>query len=106
MSLTEFRDQLLNACPKLWHYTAPANAKVPYAIWAEDTRLDFIADGKHCETGWQGTLDYFTKTENDSRISTIEDKLNELAIGWTLNSVQFEEDTGVIHFEWVWNIYG
>lgn len=106
MSLNEFKDALSQACPKLWRYIAPPNASVPYAVWAEDQRLDFLGDDHHAEHGWQGTLDYFTKVENDSQVNTIEMTLDSLPIGWTLNSVQFEEESKVIHYEWVWSLYG
>lgn len=106
MSLNDLKDALMEVCPKLWRYIAPPKASVPYAVWAEDTRMDFLGDDHHAEHGWQGTLDYFTKTEDDPQVTTIENALDALPIGWTLNSVQHEEETGVIHFEWVWSLYG
>ena len=27
-------------------------------------------------------------------------------IAWYLNSVQYEEDTELIHYEWAWETYG
>ena len=31
----------------------------------------------------------------------VEDALDEIGAAWYLNSVQFENDTGLIHIEWV-----
>lgn len=106
MSLNDLKTALAEVCPRLWRYIAPPNATVPYAVWAEDQRFDYLADDHHAEHGWQGTIDYFTKTEDDSQTTVIEQTLDSLPIGWTLNSVQYEEETGVIHYEWVWSIYG
>ncbi|MBQ8994517.1 MAG: hypothetical protein IJ091_11370 [Oscillospiraceae bacterium] len=106
MTLNTLKNAILEACLNLWHYTAPNNAQVPYAVWAEDQRFDFEANGKHAEHAWQGTLDYFTRTENDLEVQNIEEALDSIPIGWRLNSIQYEEDTGVIHYEWVWNLYG
>lgn len=104
MTLTDLKTKLLQKVSNLWHFRAPANASVPYAVWAEDSRLDFEADGSHTETAWQGTIDYFTRTENDSVVGDIEDVLADLDIPWKLNSVQYEEETNIIHYEWVWTI--
>lgn len=104
MTLELIKNALLAVVEDVYRYRAPANAQVPYCVWAEDSRFDFEADGAHKETGWQGTIDYFTRTENDGTAEDIENALAGLDISWKLNSVQFEEQTNVIHFEWVWNI--
>jgi nucleosome binding factor SPN SPT16 subunit len=51
-----------------------------------------------------GTIDYFTKTEFDPIVETIQEKLNSIDIAWRLNSVQYEKDTGYIHYEWAWEM--
>lgn len=73
-------------------------------VWAEDDRLDLEADNKHVEKGVQGTIDYFTKTEFDGKTDTIEAQLDTMGVNWYLNSIQYEQDTGLIHYEWVWTI--
>ena len=30
--------------------------------------------------------------------------LDAAGIAWYLNSIQYEEDTGLIHYEWVWEV--
>ena len=104
MILDDLKTALLAVVDNVYRYRAPANAPVPYAVWAEDSRFDFESDGEHTEVAWQGTIDYFTREENDETVEDIEDALAELDSPWKLNSVQFEEQTNVIHFEWVWNI--
>lgn len=106
MILDKLKTSLLAVVDDVYRYQAPDNAPVPYAVWAEDTRFDFEADGTHAERAWQGTIDYYTRTEGDETVEDIEDCLTGLDIPWKLNSIQYEEDTGIIHFEWVWNTYG
>lgn len=106
LTLNDLKEALLTVSTNLYHYTAPKNGAVPYLVWAEDTRSDFIADNKHVEAGIEGTIDFFTRTENDPLKEAVEAVLNDLPIGWYLNSIQYEEDTGLIHFEWVFNLYG
>lgn len=104
MTLDDLKAALVETVGKVWRYRAPSNASVPYAVWAEDSRNDFVADGAHAEISWQGTIDYFTRDEDDSAIQDIEDCLTDLDLTWYLNSVQYEEENGVVHYEWVWNV--
>ena len=104
MSLTELRDALKAVVDNVWRGRAPSNASVPYAVWAEDQRADFIADGQHIEISWQGTIDYFTRDPDDPVAEDIEEALEDLDIAWSLNSKQYEHDTGVWHTEWVWQL--
>ena len=104
MTLSDLKQALALAVDNVWRYTAPDNASVPYCVWAEDSRRDFEADGKHAEIAWQGTIDYYTRNEDDSAVDEIEDCLTNLDCAWYLNSIQNEQDTGVIHYEWVFTI--
>ena len=78
-----------------------------YFVWQEERGDDFEADGRHAERGMSGTTDLFSKQEFDPWKDAFEAQLNASPISWYLNSVQFEEDTGFWHWEWVWNVrYG
>lgn len=106
LSLTDLRDALVTLTDKVYHYTAPSQEAVPYLVWAEDSRTDLLADNKHVEAGYEGTIDLFTRDEDDPLMTAVPALLNGLPIGWYQNSVQHEEDTGLIHYEWVWRLYG
>lgn len=76
-----------------------------YIVWAEDGQANSLhADGRVVARSIQGTVDYYTKTEDDPVAERIELALNGTDISWRLNSVQHEEDTGFIHFEWVFEV--
>lgn len=106
LNLNCLKTALVGISDSVYHYTAPPNHAVPYIIWAEDRGVDLIADNRHVEAGTEGTIDLFTRNEHDPLISAVPEALNGLACGWYLNSVQYEEDTGLIHCEWVWRLYG
>lgn len=74
-----------------------------YGVYAEDGANDLNADDIHAEKVMQGTVDYFTRDDSGAPQTTIEAAL-EGVCAWYLNSVQFEEDTGYIHYEWVFEI--
>ena len=75
-----------------------------YFVWQEYGRNDLIADGRHMERVVTGTTDLFTKQENDPWIAEIEASFDTYEIAWGLNSVQYEPDTGFIHYEWMWEV--
>jgi hypothetical protein len=76
-----------------------------YFVWQEDKRDDFLADGRHTEKAVTGTTDLFTKTEFDPWVEAFEKALDAAdGILWYQNSVQYEEETGFIHHEWVWTV--
>lgn len=104
MTLQGIKDLLLTITPNVFHYFASGQTG-NYIVWAEDSEGDSIhADDGKTEHVIQGTIDYFTKTENDPVVTQIQDKLTEKEISWRLNSVQYEQDTGYIHYEWVFEV--
>lgn len=90
---------------KVYHYWRVVK-DVPYCIWQEDGEGDSIQSDNHKqEQVITGTIDYFTRTEYDENIDNIQNALNELEnCGWNINSVQYEEDTNLIHYEWSFQI--
>lgn len=78
-----------------------------YFVWQEDGANDFLAGNKHLEKAVTGTTDLYTKLEFDPWKETFEHSLDKRGIWWYLNSVQYEEETGFTHYEWVWEVpYG
>lgn len=86
----------------IFHYFRPQQ-NPPYCIWAEDSENGVGADNSKAEQAPRGTVDYFTKNEFDGNIDTIQTALDSCA-AWYLNSVQYEDDTNLIHYEWVWEV--
>lgn len=107
MTLNDLKNLLLSIGPPVFHYFA-AGQTVPYIVWAEDGEADSVhADGQKVERAITGTIDYFTKSENDPIVRQIEAALDgHDGLAWELNSVQYENGTGYIHYEWVFEIDG
>ena len=76
-----------------------------YFVWQEDGAADFISDDRHAEKAVTGSTDLFTKQEFDPWKDAFERALDNSGMAWLLNSVQYEEDTGFFHYEWVWEVF-
>lgn len=76
-----------------------------YFVWQEDGENALISDDAHRDKAVTGTTDLFTKQEFDPWADAIEESFQEAGIAYYLNSVQYEEDTGFIHYEWVWEVF-
>lgn len=51
-----------------------------------------------------GTIDYYTKEEGDLNVDKIQEVLSDRQVSFYLNSVQYEVETGFIHYEWGWEV--
>lgn len=107
MIYTDFREiekALLSVSDNVYHYEA-LNAKAPYIVWAEDNEVNQIsADNKKTVQVIQGTIDLYTLNEKDELAEKIQSALNEMDISFSLNSVQYEDETTLIHYEWVFEV--
>ncbi len=102
MQLVDLGNILSTVVPNTFHYKAFKKSD-KYIVWAEDGEAGAgYADNHKTNQVIQGTIDYFTKTEFDPNFELLQAKLNSIDISWRLNSIQHEEDTGYIHYEWIW----
>lgn len=76
-----------------------------YIVWAEDSEGSSVEGDDHkINQSIQGTIDYFTKEDMDPKIDEIQDALIGSCISFYLSAVQYEDETGYIHYEWVWEV--
>ena len=92
--------------------------EIPFAEYGWRTRpegaygvvsLDFEAgtmnaDGAKADRAWEGSVDVFYQklTDRTDLIEAVEEVLEEvLGNSWSLNSTQYETETGLFHIEWV-----
>ena len=88
----------------VFHYWRAVKAG-PMCIWAEDGEgASFRADRMEREQAITGSVDYFTEEEYDANVDKIQDALNSVCSNWSMNSVQYEEETDLIHYEWVFTV--
>lgn len=85
------------------YYRAVKNT--PCIIWAESGEEEsFHSDNGKREQRIIGTVHLFTKTEFDPLADAVQTTLANLGATWSLSSVQYEDETNLIHFEWAWGI--
>lgn len=102
--LKKLRDALTGLQVSVYHYRR-AKMSPPFVVWQEDGESDsFYADNSKREQPVSGTLDYFTRTEYDETVDEIQQRLEKACASWQLLSVQYEEETGLIHYEWEWTV--
>lgn len=92
---------------KFAHYGWAKNApetKRDYGVYGEDDEIALYADNKRAEAVLQGTIDYYTRDDSGTPKSTIETALDSYNIPYRVESIQFENDTGYIHYEWVFEV--
>lgn len=102
--LKKIRDILIKCSDEVYHYEAPKGLE-KYIVWAEDGEGNPIElENIKLEQVITGTIDLFTKNEYDELIDKIQDALNKNCISFNLNSVQYENETAFIHYEWRFEI--
>ena len=86
---------------KVYHYWHP-RLEAPFCIWAEDGEGDSLWSSNHmAEQIISGTIDYYTKTEFDTMVDSIQNSLNQVeGLGWNLVTVMYENETNLIHYSW------
>lgn len=98
------RDTLLKVSDNVGHYEA-VKKNDQYIVWAEDSEGNSVeGDNRKTNQSIQGTIDYFTRTEFDHMVDRIQEALRDAKISFYINSVQYEEETKYIHYEWVWEV--
>lgn len=124
-------DELVNALLATgYRFAHFAWSKAPdgdYGVYSEEGANDLIANGRHVERAIRLTVDYFTRSVDEQvgyvasssgaydtetpgvyswfdshpAKTAIEGVFDAVRCAWYLNSIQFEPDTGYVHFEWV-----
>jgi len=87
-----------------YHYKAAPNAVPDYIVWAEDGDNDLSANDKHMERAITGSVDLYTKNENSPLKDSIPAALEAAGAAWYFSSFQFETETSMLHFEWVFEV--
>ena len=83
----------------------------PDDVSYDTVRMDFEVDALHGDnvkqvTAYEGSIDLFSMVKGGAGwIELIKQTLTEHCDGsWSLNSFQYERDTGLFHWEWVFQV--
>lgn len=102
--LREFGARLASICAP-YHYRRPDNCPPAYLVWQETAaRPNLHADNRRAEVAVSGTADYYTTTEFDRQVEAVQAVMDEMGMVWELTDVQYELDTGTIHYAWDWSV--
>lgn len=96
------RDALLSCTQAVYNYVAPGNRPVPYVVYGNDGENAFRAGDRRAERADQGTVDLYTKSPSDPLIQAIPAALDAAGAAVFLNTVQYEQEAGLLHYEWVY----
>ena len=72
-----------------------------YIVYGEDGLNRLAGDDRSAEKALVVYVDLFTRDDSETPRETVENALDGIAVAWYLNTVQYEEDTRYIHYEWV-----
>lgn len=107
-NLKTIRDALLTVDPSaVYHYQRPARENLKrYIIWAEEGETNSLMVGnRKAEQQISGSVDLYTATEFDTWADDIQEALDALDhVTWELDSVQYEDETGLIHYAWTFTV--
>jgi hypothetical protein len=90
----------------LAEYAWDVRPDTDYLVIAIDTEAASLqADGAKVNQSPQGTVDLFTSTNDRTVMQSVQGVLDALdGCAWYLNSVQYEDDTRLLHWEWVFSL--
>lgn len=98
------KEMLLALTSEVYLYTATANHGTPYIVYGVDGANALAGENAHTEEADQGYIDLFTKSPSDSLIKDIPSALEAGGVSYYLESVQYEEENGILHYEWIWEV--
>lgn len=82
-------------------WAAPPQTEA-WGVVSIDGGFGLAGDDTHAEDALEGTIDLFTRRLDASHFTTVKSCLQGLDFCYRLNSVQYEQDTRLLHYEWVW----
>lgn len=71
-----------------------------WGVYSAENGRDLAADNMHVESATWFVVDLYTRESGPLPRRRVEAALNGLRCAWRLSSVDYENDTGYIHFKW------
>ena len=102
--LDELREALKATGIPFAHYAWATRPDGDYGVWGEDSSKSLWADGRMSERIAQGTVDLFADDDEGFSKELVERALDSIGCSWYLNSIQYEDDTRLLHYEWVFEV--
>lgn len=96
--ITDAIDELTSLGYKFAHFAWSHAPQGNYGTWSEEAGNEFASDGRITEQAMSGWVDYFTRDDSGDPQKDIQDALTAAGVVWHLDAVQYENDTGYIHY--------
>lgn len=89
--LNDFKDHLLEATKKVYHYEVPKNTTLPYVVWQETGGRYFYGDNSGVESVVKVQIDIFSEDEFEPLVDEVISVLNsyDVAVSYPI----FDYDT-------------
>lgn len=89
-------------------FTEAAWSKAPktdYGVYALDGAADTVwGDNRMIHQAMEGTVDLFTHGPGGAQAKQVQTAMDAAGVSWQLSSTQFEEDTRLTHWEWIFQL--
>jgi len=89
---------------KFAHYGWSSAPSGDYGVYSEDDRPQFIAGDRNVESSTHGYVSLFTRDDTGATQNLVETYFRGLqstnVFCWTVNTIQYEDNTRFIHIEW------
>lgn len=77
----------------------------PYGVISLDGQGAALwADDRMTEQALQGTIDLYVRDRGLPEMLTVQNVLAAQGVAWALNSIQFESERQLMHFEWIFEV--
>ena len=87
-----------------WHDAKTPHPAAPYGEYAIDGGDELRGDDHRQLASLTGTVDLFVKGSGLDLKNQVEEALDGCMISWELNSRQYEPDTRLTHYEWLFEV--
>lgn len=105
MTLADVKKALLTVSNSVHHHVAPKGTNAPYIVWAEDSQADSLhGDGRMRRQVIEGGIHLFDKEEYSTLFDGVQTALNNAGIVFRLSYINYEVDTRIFHYEWIFQI--
>lgn len=77
-----------------------------FGVYSQDFGTELYADDTVVETSLSCSVDLFLRKPNQKKVDLVQTILSEVVGTWDLSSIQYEQDTRLIHYEWTFDVEG
>jgi len=103
--LTDLADEFKSISDVIHHYKR-VETSAPFGVWAEQYEENsFFANNGKIRQGVRVQLDYYTQTEFDETLDSLQGHFSSCGYEWNLDSVLYEDETNLIHYTWSLTVY-